>query len=156
MSFAPGSGAGGCYLLRLYLPEPVELVVGKVGPRQLSAGAYIYVGSAFGPGGVRARLAHHLRTSERPHWHIDYLRHYADIDEIWFAETDQRLEHRWAESVANMQSCKPVMPGLGASDCRCPTHLFYFSFVPEMRNFIVKLPPTPGSADCYQMQRWQI
>lgn len=130
-------------------------MVGRVGPLVLAAGAYVYVGSAFGPGGVRARLAHHLRISKRPHWHIDYLRLYAEIDEIWFAETDQRLEHRWAARVANMDYCNPVMPGLGASDCRCATHLFYFAVAPEMSDFIAQVPQIPGSAHGYQMQRRQ-
>ncbi|MEL0083602.1 MAG: GIY-YIG nuclease family protein [Gammaproteobacteria bacterium] len=125
----------GCYLLRLDLPQAVQIAVGKAGVRQFLPGSYLYVGSAFGPGGVRARLDHHLRHSERPHWHIDYLRHYAAIDEIWYSESEQRLEHRWARAVSRMSASQPVSPGLGASDCGCPTHLFYFSTAPTLAGF---------------------
>jgi len=156
----PGSGAAGCYLLRLTLPESITLVVGKAGSRQFLAGAYLYVGSAFGPGGVRARLAHHLRLSQRPHWHIDYLRHHAQVDEIWFAETGQRLEHTWADAVSEMPETVPVLPGLGASDCRCPTHLFYFSSPPRLATFnevINRRAEKKLKSDIgYMMQRWRV
>lgn len=42
----------------------------------------VYVGSACGRGGVRARLAHHRRLAARPHWHIDYLRYYSPLEAI--------------------------------------------------------------------------
>jgi len=155
-SAAPGSGDVGCYLLRLHLPKAMKLEVGKAGARLFNAGAYLYVGSAFGPGGVRARLSHHLKVSVRPHWHIDYLRHHAAIDEIWFAETDQRLEHLWAEAVAEIPSCVPVAPGLGASDCSCPTHLFYFSAPPQLTAFTAVLDSPAESSGGYVMHRCQV
>ncbi|MDF1817623.1 MAG: GIY-YIG nuclease family protein [Immundisolibacteraceae bacterium] len=162
---APGDGSVGCYLLRLNLPAAATIEVGRAGRRQFMAGAYLYVGSAFGPGGVRGRLAHHLRLSARPHWHIDYLRHHAEIDEIWFAETDRRLERRWADGVKAMTACQPMVPGLGASDCDCETHLFYFESPPELPRFIAALDQTGGGPGPinhrrdgqpnYQLQRWQ-
>jgi len=42
----------------------------------LLPGYYIYIGSAFGPGGVRARMLRHLRADKPKHWHIDYLREF--------------------------------------------------------------------------------
>jgi len=35
------------------------------------AGYLIYVGSAGGPGGIRARVSRHLRGPQRLWWHID-------------------------------------------------------------------------------------
>ena len=48
--------------------------LGGLGSLTLRPGWYVYVGSAFGPGGVCARLAHHRKRAARPHWHVDYLR----------------------------------------------------------------------------------
>ncbi len=54
--------------------------IGRRGELRLQPGFYIYLGSALGPGGVRARLALHFRPCTRPHWHLDYLRAHAVCD----------------------------------------------------------------------------
>jgi Domain of unknown function DUF123 len=64
----------GTYVLVLSSRSTDLIQIGRLGALQLQSGFYVYVGSALGPGGVRARLAHHLKLSRRPHWHIDYLR----------------------------------------------------------------------------------
>ena len=48
--------------------------IGRCGTLCAHPGFYVYVGGALGPGGLRARLSHHLRRAVRPHLHIDYLR----------------------------------------------------------------------------------
>jgi len=63
----------GTYALLLYSASDAEIRVGRLGHMRLQSGFYVYVGSALGPGGVRARVRHHLLDSPRPHWHIDYL-----------------------------------------------------------------------------------
>ena len=45
----------------------------RFGKLTLAAGQYAYVGSAHGPGGLRARVGRHLRAEKPLHWHIDYL-----------------------------------------------------------------------------------
>src|ERR1019366_382020 len=45
------------------------------------------------------RIAHHLRLSRRPHWHIDYLRAHTRVEESWYCLDDQRLEHIWAKRI---------------------------------------------------------
>ena len=64
----------GTYALFLTLSVPAELTIGKLGAFAFPAGWYVYTGSARGPGGLQARLRHHLRPASRPHWHIDHLR----------------------------------------------------------------------------------
>lgn len=66
MQSAPGS-----YALLFHCAKAVEVAVGRLGHLQLEPGYYIYLGSAFGPGGVRARTEHHRRISKKPHWHLD-------------------------------------------------------------------------------------
>lgn len=153
MPMAPDSGKRGSYILLLDLASAVALDVGKAGHYQFASGSYLYIGSALGPGGVRARLRHHLKRSEKPHWHIDYLRHHASVAQIWFVETGEGLEHHWAGLVAQLQGCQPVTPGLGASDCGCKTHLFYFQHPPQIEQ--LQLAIEAGTANGSQLQLWR-
>ena len=65
---------------------------------RLQPGYYVYLGSALGPGGLRARITHHQKLSPRPHWHIDYLRAYTQIHCIWFCNDARRREHQWTRA----------------------------------------------------------
>ncbi|ALU11692.1 hypothetical protein EYM_03795 [Ignicoccus islandicus DSM 13165] len=41
---------------------------------RLQEGLYVYIGSAWGSGGLYSRVKRHLlKTFKKPHWHIDYL-----------------------------------------------------------------------------------
>jgi len=72
----------GTYALVMRCSSDQQVEVGKLGSLRLQSGFYVYVGSAFGPGGLKARIAHHVKISERPHWHIDYLHPALDLTEI--------------------------------------------------------------------------
>jgi Uri superfamily endonuclease len=109
--------------------------IGSLGRLGLQEGYYVYVGSAFGSGGLRARLGHHLRLSRRPHWHIDYLRRCGTMREIWFTAEAVRQEHRWAGIVASLPGAQVPMARFGASDCACAAHLFYFREPPSHDGF---------------------
>ena len=61
-----------------------ELRIGALGVKVFPRGNYLYIGSAFGPGGIKARLRHHLFSTAAPRWHIDYLKACGNIAEIWF------------------------------------------------------------------------
>jgi Uri superfamily endonuclease len=110
------------------------LQIGKLGLIELIPGYYIYIGSAFGPGGIAARTAHHRKTQPRPHWHIDYLRKAMPIIEIWFSYDRVRREHQWANILPTLTKFSQPMHGFGASDCNCTTHLF---FSPEKPDFAI-------------------
>ena len=116
----------GTYALLLSTASDAEIRVGRHGDMRLQSGLYIYVGSAFGPGGVRARVSHHLRDSPRPHWHIDYLRPHATIEEVWLCHGRKRREHSWARFLSSMPGVSVPMLGFGSSDCGCGAHLFFF------------------------------
>ncbi len=102
------------------------LQIGRCGALRVETGWYVYVGSAFGPGGLRARLRHHCRVSALPHWHIDYLRRAAEPETVWYSHDPQPREHSWAGNVARLYSARVPLLGFGASDCGCLTHLFFF------------------------------
>ena len=57
----------GTYALLLSSATDAVIPVGRLGDLRLQPGFYVYVGSALGPGGVRARLAHHMRPAKRLH-----------------------------------------------------------------------------------------
>ena len=120
------SSSPGTYALLLTIVEPLSLCVGQLGELRLLPGCCIYVGSALGPGGLRARIAHHARIAARPHWHIDYLRRHAPLSEVWHSEDTVRRDHDWAVLLKALGGTTPLI-GFGASDCHCPTHLFHFA-----------------------------
>ena len=121
----------GTYALVLKSSSDQWIEVGKLGRLRVRAGFYVYVGSAFGPGGLKARIAHHLKFSARPHWHIDYLRLSTDVTEIWFTYDSKHREHQWAKVLASIIPGSIPITAFGASDCRCPSHLFFLSSQPS-------------------------
>ena len=123
----------GTYALLLACDQDVEIRIGSLGNLRLQPGWYVYVGSALGPGGLKARVSRHERRSKTLRWHIDYLRAVAAIDEVWYTLDGVRRECLWAEALAQMADCSSPMPGFGASDCSCLTHLFCFAEKPSMR-----------------------
>ena len=125
----------GTYAIVLKSNAERSISVGKLGMLRVQAGFYIYIGSAFGPGGLEARMAHHQRTSHRSRWHIDYLRTAADICEMWYTFDPRPREHQWAETLAATRESTMPFPGFGSSDCSCLTHLFYFKSKPTIASF---------------------
>jgi Uri superfamily endonuclease len=75
----------GTYALLLFSTTDAVIRVGRLGDLQLQPGFYVYVGSALGLGGVRARLAHHMRPAQRPHWHIGYHHVTASLSHTWMS-----------------------------------------------------------------------
>ena len=118
----------GTYALLLRLDAPQTLLVGALGTLDFPPGWYLYLGSARGPGGLAARLARHRRrTDKRLHWHIDYLRAVATLVEVWTSSGEARQECEWAAAAAALPGAEVIAPRLGASDCRCPSHLFHYT-----------------------------
>jgi Uri superfamily endonuclease len=63
----------GTYILIVQVSQMKRLAIGSLGQFDIIPGFYACVGSAFGSGGLRARIGHHLESTAEPHWHIDYL-----------------------------------------------------------------------------------
>jgi Uri superfamily endonuclease len=132
-----GAASGpGSYVLILKLTQTTHIPIGRLGLQHLKPGYYLYVGSALGPGGLSARLKHHLADNvKRCHWHIDYLRTRAAINRIWYRLDRQRCEHDWATIIAALPGVEPSVKNFGSTDCRCPTHLFCTSDAPDFDRF---------------------
>ena len=125
----------GTYALILVSSSERLIEIGKLGQLLLQPGYYVYAGSAFGPGGIKARIAHHARISQRPHWHIDYLRSGLHLDEVWYSYDSEKYEHRWADTFSRLRGATLPIVGFGASDCSCKSHLLSFSNKPSVRRF---------------------
>lgn len=115
----------GTYALWMHMTESQTIAVGHLGKAVFLAGTYGYVGSAFGPGGLRARLRRHIRGSGTRHWHVDYVRAIAEVRAVWYCATRTRLECSWSQTLAALAGTDVPMRGFGASDCDagCRAHL---------------------------------
>ena len=113
--------APGAYILQVDIAESVLVTIAGRSPTELTAGRYLYCGSAKGPGGLRARLARHMRHGKSVHWHIDQLTERGIIIGSWIVPNG-----RQCELVAMLGSLPMPIPGFGSSDCRrCRSHLLY-------------------------------
>jgi Uri superfamily endonuclease len=120
----------GTYTLILQSASKARVQIGRWRQIDLEPGYYIYVGSAFGPGGVRSRVLRHLRTEKPKHWHIDYLREFVNPLAAWVSYNTQHLEHEWASIFFEMSDITPIQ-GFGCSDCKCYSHLFHTLTKPD-------------------------
>ena len=118
----------GSYALLLQLGQAVTCHIGRLGEHIFEKGNYIYTGSAFGQGGIRGRIQHHLRISGSYHWHIDYLMPHTRLKGILYSNALESKECYWVTVLKEMESAEPVINGFGSSDCRsnCLSHLIYF------------------------------
>ncbi len=112
----------GIYALGLVLSEEAFIKVGALGTWRFPTGLYVYVGSAWGPGGLAARVGRHLRCNTTLHWHIDHLRAVSRPVAVWLA-TGRRDECAWAAQLLARPGARVIVPRFGASDCVCPAHL---------------------------------
>jgi Uri superfamily endonuclease len=129
----------GTYVLILLAAADQLIEIGKLGRFAVPPGFYVYAGSACGPGGLKARIAHHERISQRPHWHMDYLRPALHLKEVWYTYEAKRLEHQWADALGCLKGATKPIVGFGSSDCSCKSHLFSFTAKPSVRQFRDKL-----------------
>jgi Uri superfamily endonuclease len=119
--------AKGTYVLIAFVPRMKRLEIGRLRAYDIIPGFYTYVGSAFGPGGLRARVTHHLESVAQPHWHIDYLLAHAEPVEVWYALSSRKLEQDLAEVLAQSSGFRVPIPRFGSSDYHRSrtSHLFY-------------------------------
>jgi Uri superfamily endonuclease len=113
----------GTYALLLRAEDERIIEVGALGEMTVRPGRYVYVGSAFGPGGLRARVQRHVRGDGALHWHVDYLRAVVTLEAIWYTHDAERRECTWATVLRKRDAARVPMIGFGASDCGCPAHL---------------------------------
>ena len=124
----------GTYALILRNRQRAVVQVGRRGTLRLARGWYVYVGSALGPGGLRARVGRHARQAKRTHWHIDYVTPHATPHSAWCCVSPRRMEHTWAQALGALEGVS-ALPGFGCSDCSCISHLFFSPTRPDFAGF---------------------
>ncbi len=117
-----GGTDGGVYLVVFRLDRPCTIRVGRLGRFRFEAGLYAYAGSA--QRGLAKRIARHRRRRAKAlHWHVDYLARRAAVEAVHTWPLPKRAECLLAAALAADGSARRVVPGFGASDCRCEGHL---------------------------------
>jgi len=111
-------------VFRLPLRQPIQ--VGRLGQFLFEPGFYFYVGSA--QRNLSSRLARHARRRKPLHWHIDYLSCRATMIGAMIVPGPRRRECELAQELS--ARFELAVPRFGASDCRCPGHLFYSPGIP--------------------------
>ena len=119
----------GAYVLVLACSRPRRVRVGALGVLAFRPGHYLYVGSARG--GLRGRLARHLRRRKRPRWHVDYLRAACSVAGVVVWPGAGADECALSDAVAAVAQAS--VAGFGCSDCRCRSHLHYVAREPFER-----------------------
>ena len=119
--------SGGVYALILKCGRDATIRAGsRLSVSVRSGEILVYVGSALGPGGLRARVGRHLRRDKRVRWHIDYLtvNDAISIGLVILCPSDTR----GGEACIAGECASRLIPGpkgFGSSDDpRNPTHLF--------------------------------
>ena len=110
----------GIYILQITLETNKHINFGRDHNYYFQEGSYMYVGSALN--GLDARIRRHLSQDKKMHWHIDYLLRHTKIQRIYIKKTTKNEECLYAQKFAQEFT---VIPGFGASDCNCISHLFY-------------------------------
>ncbi len=113
--------APGAYALILRLARETRLDIRTLSRPELPAGLYLYAGSAWGPGGIRARVARHLRKDKTKVWHIDRLTEVATAEEVIAFPGGREC---MIADFAVAHGARAPIHRFGASDCRtCEAHL---------------------------------
>ena len=122
----------GSYVLLMRLKYQSSIRIGQLGRFEFIPGYYLYLGSAFGPGGLKARVGRHRLCNKRCRWHIDYLRRRCSLVEVWYSEKPKNQECFWAEQLSNNPKSSAPVTQFGSSDCNCFSHLFYSEEKPNL------------------------
>jgi len=114
---------GGAYVLEMDVRDVVSTQVGSLGRLDFTPGQYFYVGSAYGPGGIAARVARHLKRGRRHHhWHIDYLITLTAVQRVWVIPKGN--ECGIVSTLLRDTKASTPFAGFGSSDCtKCSAHL---------------------------------
>ena len=109
----------GAYVLIVELAESIQITLPGKPKTTLQAGRYLYCGSAKGSGGIRARLARHMRPDKVIHWHVDLLTDAGPVTGAWiFPSCDE------CELVGALSHLSAPIRGFGSTDCQtCWSHL---------------------------------
>jgi Uri superfamily endonuclease len=129
------------------LRRAVAVTVGRLGEVRLARGTYLYIGSA--QRNLSARVGRHFAREKRIRLHIDHLTTHAGISVTRAAAwpLGKEWECGLAEALVSAGMAERVLPGFGASDCRCGGHLLHVTGVEWLERLSETGPAVPVVAD---------
>ncbi|QQM02197.1 hypothetical protein I8G32_00722 [Rhodopseudomonas palustris] len=109
----------GAYVVAIAIAGPLTVRLGGALSARLRPGRYLYCGSAYGPGGLQARLARHFRKDKSIRWHVDQLTTAGEVKGAWAIALGNEC------ALVDRLGFLPVpIEGFGATDCaHCRSHL---------------------------------
>ncbi len=113
--------APGLYRIWFDLEAQIHVRIGSPGEATLPEGRYAYTGSARG--GIRARVARHLRADGVRRWHIDYVLPFGRVIAVEAHPHPAISECALNAETLAWPEIATAVRRFGASDCRCPGHL---------------------------------
>ena len=131
--------APGTYILLIELNEAIPKDVGKLGIHIFEPGYYLYTGSALN--GLVSRISRHIRSDKLCHWHIDYLTQVGRVTGIFWTVGREKNECQWSRQISSSRTSTSPMRGFGSSDCKCETHLYFFSRLSNVYRMIHEIDP---------------
>ncbi|MBI1867753.1 MAG: GIY-YIG nuclease family protein [Methylocystis sp.] len=130
---AAAPAAPGAYVLLVEIDAPLKVAAGQTRDALLAPGRYLYCGSANGPGGLRARLARHMRRGKSVRWHVDQLTEAGTVAGAWIVPGGDECALS-----ARLSHLPLPLEGFGSSDCtRCRSHLRYWPEGALLDGFLV-------------------
>lgn len=117
-------GLKGTYIIFIRIDKEILITLSKE-KTLIKPGYYLYVGSAFGRGGLSSRLHRHIRKLKKKHWHIDQITmsKSSAIEGIGIM-IDKKTECKISKLLTDLPSFIPIV-GFGNSDCNsCVSHFF--------------------------------
>ena len=127
---------GGGYAIILYVEKTIWINLFKK-PIRIEPGFYVYVGSACGPGGLRARILRHLRRSKKVRWHIDKITSNVSARIVRVIYSDKVQGNLFERRVSSCLFSKGLdyIERFGSSDDReNVSHLFYSKHLDELNS----------------------
>lgn len=117
----------GVYLLVVHLEKGKRICYGKGKENYFKEGFYVYVGSAMK--NLQSRINRHHRKRKKYFWHIDYLLDKGKLLNSIPIRIKDDIECKLASAIREISEFGVI--GFGSTDCKCPSHLFYFSVDPH-------------------------
>lgn len=113
----------GSYCLIIENRKDSPITIGKKGRLNFKTGFFVYVGSALNS--LEGRIRRHLSSSKKLFWHVDYLLDspHTQVKEVIYGVSTYKRECAISQLLSRKVESKA---NFGSSDCRCPSHLFYF------------------------------
>ncbi|ABN70508.1 protein of unknown function DUF123 [Staphylothermus marinus F1] len=119
----------GYYVLFINVGKACRITTRSGKKFNIKPGIYVYLGSAFGRGGLYSRIMRHLRKRKKLFWHIDYLLTCKQVEIIEYltieCSKNKCIDYESFISRTLTNMFEPIK-GFGCSDKPKDTsHLFY-------------------------------